>query len=796
MDASLPKLRGDLIVRTRQTSGETTAVIKDPVSGRFFGLGDTEHFIVRQLDGHTSLDVIRQRAESQFDAALSLDTLSAFLHTVKDRGLLDSEGHDSRRGHQKRSRIRGGPLYCRFKVFDPSPVLNRLTRWTAAFYSPAFGVMSAFAILTAAVEIFAYWTDFRHELPGLISGWQAIVAVVTLNFLIVGVHEFGHGLTCTRYGGEVREMGCALIFFQPAFYCNVSDAWFLDKKQRLWIGVAGPYMELVVWSIAVWMWLVTEPDTWIHFAALSVMVTSGVKTLLNFNPLLKFDGYYLLSDYLDIPNLRRRSFRYVGRLLERVFGVESTDSDEELTTRERKIFFVYGILALAGSFSILAAIIVSAGGSLVDGNSPSVVLATTAFLGLRYRRRLRRMFRSSSASDEFDDDDVDTTTTSDPKTETTVTPPDKPNRSKSRRLRRWAKRAAWLAVAGGALVAIVYGRAELRVQGPFSVYPIENDDVRATVDGMIDTVLVREGDRVKKGDVIAQLYDKDLLAQLKTTESQIAQTDATLKKLMTGPTPQEVDVAQATVNKAQDTLRYARSRLTMMKQAFDDQLMSRRDFEDIEAQEATARNELAVAEEQLALLMSGSRPEDIEATNEQIRGLRIQRNNFDERLQFMKVLSPSTGIVATPTLQLKQLHHQLVKKGDLLLKVYDLETVTAQIEVPEKEIGDVHVGQRVVLRARAYPSHEFHGTVTFIATSAQGGGSNPGNETGVTTVTPSATRGETRTVLVMTQIDNESLLLKPAMTGQAKIFGGERPIIDLITRRLAHTVRVEFWSWW
>src|SRR6185436_19496029 len=206
----------------------------------------------------------------------------------------------------------------------------------------------------------------------------------------------------------------------------------------------------------------------------------------------------------------------------------------------------------------------------------------------------------------------------------------------------------------------------------FSVYPIENDDVRATVDGMIDTVLVREGDRVKKGDVIAQLYDKDLLAQLKTTESQIAQTDATRKKLMTGPTQQEVDVAQATVNKAQDT---------------------------------TPGNELALAEEQLALLMSGSRPEDIEATNEQIRGLRIQRNNFDERLQFMKVLSPSTGIVATPTLQLKQLHHQLVKKGDLLLKVYDLDTVTAQIEVPEKEIGDVHVGQRVVLRARAYPNH-------------------------------------------------------------------------------------------
>src|SRR5258708_3436982 len=135
---------------------------------------------------------------------------------------------------------------------------------------------------------FANWGGLREELPKLYESWSTIAVVLALNFLVVGAHEFGHGLTCTRFGGEVHEMGCALVFLQPAFYCNVSDAWlFPEKSKRLRVGFAGPYFELFLWSLAVLTWRVSEPDTWINFIALSVMATSGLKTLLNFNPLIK-----------------------------------------------------------------------------------------------------------------------------------------------------------------------------------------------------------------------------------------------------------------------------------------------------------------------------------------------------------------------------------------------------------------------------------------------------------------------------------------------------------------------------
>jgi len=133
-----------------------------------------------------------------------------------------------------------------------------------------------------------------------------------------------------------------------------------------------------------------------------------------------------------------------------------------------------------------------------------------------------------------------------------------------------------------------------------------------------------------------------------------------------------------------------------------------------------------------------------------------------------------------------------VKKGDLLVRVHELETITAEIVLPEKEIGDVQVGQPVAVKVRAYPYQTFYGKVTSIATTATS--SLDGN------VTPAAApidEGEgPRAVLVTSQIENGSHLLKPELTGKVKIYCGQRPIIDLMTRRLARYVRVEFWSWW
>jgi multidrug resistance efflux pump len=136
--------------------------------------------------------------------------------------------------------------------------------------------------------------------------------------------------------------------------------------------------------------------------------------------------------------------------------------------------------------------------------------------------------------------------------------------------------------------------------------------------------------------------------------------------------------------------------------------------------------------------------------------------------------------------------HQLVKKGDLVAKVFEMKTIEVETPVSEKEIADVRTGQTVALKVRAYPDLTFYGKVASIATTTAGQASSQGKETAA-----ASTEDFTgKTVLVTTRIDNSSLLLKPGMTGNAKILCGQQRIIDLITRRIARTFKVEFWSWW
>ena len=180
--------------------------------------------------------------------------------------------------------------------------------------------------------------------------------------------------------------------------------------------------------------------------------------------------------------------------------------------------------------------------------------------------------------------------------------------------------------------------------------------------------------------------------------------------------------------------------------------------------------------------------------------LETQRRYLQEQIRLMRVVSPASGIVATPSRQLMEMKDQLVKKGDLIAKVDDLKTITAEVIISERDIADVKLGQKVVLKVRAYPEMTFYGKVTSIATAAQVTSSSSASALaqaqGTASATPTRSAVAPKTVTITTEIDNPDLLLKPEMTGQAKICCGERRLLDLVTRRLARTVKVELWSWW
>ena len=777
---SPPRLRNDLIVRRQQTPRGVFVVVKDPASGDFYRFGEVEDFILQQLDGVAPLEEIRRRAESRFGAPLPDGALEIFVQKLDKNRLLETDRAPRRdRGHSG-GRVRGNLLYLRLPVFDPTRLFDWLLPRARFFFTRRFMTFSAVVIVLAAATLAMSWTSFRGDLTR-VSFPSAIPTLIAVLFILVSMHEFAHGMACRHFGGEVREVGFMLIYFAPACYCNVSDAWlFPERAKRMWVGFAGPYFELFLWALAVFAWQVTEADSWISYIALLVMIGSGVKTLVNFNPLIKLDGYYLLSDFLEIPNLRRKSFRYVGSLIKRLMG-SSDPLETTASPRERRVYLTYGAIATVYSFSLLGFMTMKAGGILIGKGQPVALALFGAMVGSRFRSRIRGLMGKGTPDDDPDEP------TSAPDAESGNEPEKKPRSSRS----FWTERRR-LVIAGAvgvSLLALVFGRVELRVSGPVSVLPVENADVRAGVAGVVDEVVVDEGDRVRAGDLIARLSDQTLLSDLQTTEAEIREAHANLQKLEAGPTAAEIAVARATLARAADQAAYARSQSSRVAQAFELKLVSRREFEDTEALASAAKGEKVEAQRRLDVLLAGTRREEIEAARARVEALETRQSHLAEETRRLTVVSPVAGVVATPSRELRAMVRQYVPTGGLIAKVYDIETVVAQIMVSERDIGEVRPGQRIEVRTRAHPGVAFRGVVTSIAVAA---------DASQTMALPTSSSGSrsaaAKMFLVTSRIDNHSRLLLPGMTGRAKVSCGQHRVLDLIGRRFMQTFKVDLWS--
>jgi len=593
------------------------------------------------------------------------------------------------------------------------------------------------------------WPEIRHDFSRLYQPGALAVAWVTLLGVVV-LHEFAHGLTCKRCGGKVYEMGFLLVFLQPAMFCNVSDAWmFPEKSKRLWVTFAGAFFEIFVWGIATLLWRVTDESTLVNFLSLIVMATSGIKTLFNLNPLIKLDGYYLLSDWLEIPNLRRRTFAYMGHRIGSILRGHWRHTDDA-TPRERRIYWIYGALAAAYSTWLMGWIAFALERMLTTRYQGWGFALFCVIMGglfkqplLKARRFLASLFDVSNG------------------------------------MLRAMKRLGKIAIGAAVLAAILFFvHIDLKVSGEFNIVPVQKAEVRAEVEGIISETLVDEGDRVEKGTAVVRLAERDFAAQLRKVSAEIEEKQAKLKMLRIGSRPEELDLARATVKKDEEVLQFSRAYLEMEASLYADKLSSKKDFEEAKEKVALREKELETAQGNLTVLLAGSRPEEIEATQAEITRLTAEKNYLEDQSRRLTIQSPIAGIIITHKLRDKI--GQSVKPGDLVAEVHELQTVMAEIVVPEKEISDVRLGQRITLKARAHPNRRF--------------------ESDVAAITPVATRDTNafgqRQFIVTARLQNSELLLRPEMSGNAKISCGERRLGEIVSRRFVRYLRTEFWAWW
>ncbi|HEV8060734.1 MAG TPA: site-2 protease family protein, partial [Gemmataceae bacterium] len=353
------RIRLDLDIAPQKYEGRTYYVVKDPVCLRYYRFKEQERFLIGLMDGEHTLDDAQKEYEKRFrPERLTLEDLESFAQQLLTAGLAQNESPQAgkqlfdRRKKRKRSewmQTLTNILYIKIPIFDPDRLLKWMLPHLRFIYTFLFALLSVATMLAAVLLVATHWDTFYDKLPGyheffsFSTVWNLWVALG----IVKVIHEFGHGLTCKAFGGEVHEMGALFLVFSPCLYCNVSDAWTLPSKwKRILISFAGIYVELIIASIATFIWWNTPAMPYINNLSLSLMVVCSVSTVVfNANPLMRYDGYYVLADWLEIPNLRERSNRFLQRLAMDIFlGIE-VQPEAYMALWRRIMFVVYAVIS-------------------------------------------------------------------------------------------------------------------------------------------------------------------------------------------------------------------------------------------------------------------------------------------------------------------------------------------------------------------------------------------------------------------------------------------------------------------
>src|SRR5262245_60231524 len=353
------RIRGDLAITEQRYEGRLCHVVKDPVSLKYYRFNQQEYFVFQRLNGKETLEEIRKEFEKRFAPdRLTLEDLEGFARQLVTAGLVQHESPNAarelfakRKKQRRTKRIATvtNILYIKLPVFDPDRLLNRMLPYAWWIFTHTFLWLSVLLMASAGLFVLFHYKTFYDKLPA----YKEFFAFRTLLYMWIAlgvvkvIHEFGHGLSCKAFGGESHEMGFLFMCFSPALYCNVTDSWTVaDKWKRITISFAGIWVELIIASIATFVWWYTPHWPFVNNVAMCLMVLCSVSTFVfNANPLMRFDGYYILADWLEVPNLRERSNRYLSNLLQdKCLGIEV--QPEAYMAPNRKVLFVsYAILS-------------------------------------------------------------------------------------------------------------------------------------------------------------------------------------------------------------------------------------------------------------------------------------------------------------------------------------------------------------------------------------------------------------------------------------------------------------------
>ena len=471
-------------------------ILRDESSGRHHRFNEAAYNFIKLINGKRTVNQIWETMQDELgDDAPTQDEVINLLgqlhyadHLLSDL-TPDVEELIDRRSKQRKklllSRI-GNPLAIRIPLVDPDRVLTRWMPFARPFFTKTAAVISLIIMLFALLEMTRHWSLIsNHATEHALSPSNLLIIWFVYPF-IKGIHELGHGFAVKKWGGEVHELGIMLLVMMPVPYVDASAASsFRSKQRRMIVGAAGIIVELLLASIALLLWLNVQQGI-VSDVLFNIMLIGGVSTLLfNGNPLLRFDGYYVFADAIEIPGLGNRANQYYKYLIQRyLFDVKEAKSP--VTAEGESFWFVtYGAAAFVYRIMILVMITLFIAGKYFFVGVALAFWAIFMQLVVPILKAIRYLLKSPALS--------------------------------HRRERALSVSIGTLALAVSMLFLIPM---PLNTMAQGVVWMPEHSYVRAGSNGFIQQILVKDGELVSKGDALIITHDPLMESELKLLEAQ------------------------------------------------------------------------------------------------------------------------------------------------------------------------------------------------------------------------------------------------------------------------------------
>jgi putative peptide zinc metalloprotease protein len=496
-----PALRKDLVIRRVVQMNEVNWVMKNPETVKYYNFSDADWGLIQLFDGtRTRAEILeeyrREFPREEIPASLVLDfeemlrKFELIEQSVAERNLQLLARAKTARQRTAEEKAEGRNIFfIPFKVLDPERFLVRTVQFVRWIWTPPAVIAWCLAVAWTIGIFVQHWRPIWSGTLVLYAFLSKPLLDAIQFFLLLSIigciHEFAHAYATKIYGGEVHDIGIALLYFTPAFYCDTTDSLLFESKwQRLWVTTAGIYIEGFICFAATLLWVISYPDSFLNEFAYKTMLFTGASTIFfNINPLIKIDGYYALSSVLEIPELREESFQYLGALFQRKVLRLSVEVPEH-SRRKRRIFWIYAPLALA----YIGVVMTFIGGLFFNFYSKyfpdlAVLLLVLTLLRL-FRKRVRLVTRTARL---FYLDKKDLIMSS-------------------------RSRKPLLAVAVLLALLLLVPWTHRKVRTDIRLRPAAEARLEAPEDAVVTEVLVNEGDAVAAGQPILRLESPSLAA--------------------------------------------------------------------------------------------------------------------------------------------------------------------------------------------------------------------------------------------------------------------------------------------